>query len=68
MCTHFWALLGTVYVAIGRLVYMLRIVLLSWGYILYSACCRRWRLPPDRWWPLAVTGGNHGVGCWFLKR
>ena len=35
---------------------------------LATARCRRWRLPPDRWWPLAVTGGNHGVGRLFLKR
>ena len=33
-----------------------------------SVRCRRGRLPPDRWWPLAVAGGNHGVGCLFLKR
>ena len=51
-----------------------RIVLLSWvlcivrgtglkqwfGGSLATARYRRWRLPPDRWWPLAVTRGNHG--------
>ena len=30
--------------------------------------CRRGRLPLDRWWPLAVAGGNQGVGRLFLKR
>ena len=34
---------------------------------LATACCRRWRLPPDRWWPLAVTGGNQVVGCLVLE-
>ena len=29
---------------------------------LAMARCRRGRLPPDRWWPLAVAGGNYGVG------
>ena len=60
-------------VAIGRLVYILRIVLLSWGlYImrgtgheqsrvrgsLATSRCRRWRLPPDRWWPFSVRQGS----------
>ena len=35
---------------------------------LATACCRRRRLPPDRWWPLAVTGGSSSVGGVFLKR
>ena len=26
-----------------------------------------WRLPPDWWWPLAVTGGNQGVGLLVLE-
>ena len=28
-----------------------------WGR-LATARCRRRRLPPDGWWPLAVTGGS----------
>ena len=26
--------------------------------------CRRWRLPPDRWCPLAVTGGGGESRSW----
>ena len=37
-------------------------------YKMATACCRRWRLPPDRWGPLAVTGGNLVVACWVSKR
>ena len=25
---------------------------------LATSCCRRGRLPPDGWWPLAVAGGS----------
>ena len=28
----------------------------------------RWRLPRDKWWPLAVTGGNCAVGRLFLSK
>ena len=35
---------------------------------LATACCRRWRFPPDRWGPLAVTGGNLVVKCLVLRR
>ena len=24
------------------------------------ACCRRWRLPPDRWGPLLLSVGSRG--------
>ena len=34
---------------------------------LATARCRRWRLPPDRWWPLEVAGGNQVVGCLVLE-
>ena len=30
---------------------------------LATACYWRWRFPPDRWGPLAVTGGNLVVQC-----
>ena len=30
---------------------------------LAKACGRCWRFPPDRWGPLAVTGGNLVVEC-----
>ena len=35
---------------------------------LAMARCRSGTLLPDRWWPLAVAGGNQGVGRLFLKR
>ena len=27
-----------------------------------------WRLPYDKWWPLAVTGGKQGVGRLILSK
>ena len=31
---------------------------------LATSCCRRERLPPDGWWPLAVAGGGGGLVSW----
>ena len=31
---------------------------------LATSCCRRERLPPDGWWPLAVAGGVRQLGVY----